>query len=380
MKLPPAESTSFALDLEHHPLFEPWVDPASGVESLILTTNVAPIQQSFYFTNSSMSHDERWLWFYCSYPPNAQRTLAVISLDPARPWVRHFPGAGFSAASPMVADPGEEPGCYFCCGASVWFQPVEGEARVICTLGDDYIRGRRLTRLATHLTTSAGGRYFLLDGEIGNHWFVGVGDRESGTVRVIKEFAINHNHAQFSPTDPDRFLIAHDHTVDPATGRNLHFDTRIWLMDVNDSIYEPLTPHRYCKPYNGISHEWWSADGRICYVDYQAGVFELDLQTRQHTHVWQRPLCHAHCDSTRRYWCADESPYRWPDEHCQVLAFDRQTGKTTQIVSAMPAPAGGRKTYHIDPHPQFSPSDRWIIYTTTVRGRAELAVTRAPHA
>lgn len=378
MILPLVKSPTTPFDPERHPRFERWTDPQSGVESFILTTDLAPIQQSFYFTNPSMSADERWLWIYCSHAPNPQRTLAVVSLDPARPLVRHFPGAGFTAASPMVATSEVEPGCYFCCGASVWFQPVEGEARVICTLSPDYMAGRPLKRLATHLTTSADGRSFLLDGEVGNHWFVGVGDRETGAVRVIKEFAINHNHAQFSPIDPEQFLIAHDHTVDATTGRNLHFDTRIWLMNTRDTVYEPLTPHRYCKPYDGISHEWWSRDGKICYVDYQAGVYELDVESRQHTHVWKRPLCHAHCDSTRRFWCADESPYRWPAETCQVLSYDRVTGQTCQIVSAMPAPAGGRNAYHIDPHPQFSPSDRWIIYTTTVRGRPEVAVARRP--
>lgn len=368
-----------AYQLALHPFFESWTDPVSGVESFILTQRVAPLQQTFYFTNPSVSADGKWLWFYCSFPPNPQRTLGVVSLDPTNPVIKHFPAAGFTSASPMVAPQGEEPGCYFALGASVWLQPLEGEPRIICTLNDKYIAGRRLTRLATHLTVSADGKYFLLDGEIGNHWFIAVGDRATGEVRVIKEFPNNHNHAQFSTIDPNLFLLAHDHTHDPITGRRLHFDTRIWLMDVNNSRYEPLTPFRYCKPYDGIAHEWWASDGSVCYVDYEKGVFRVDPKGGDHQFVWKRPLCHAHCDASGRYWCADDSPYKWKERPCEVLTFDAATLEVTQIVSGMPAPRLGRDGYHIDPHPQFSPDGQWIVYTTTVRNAgADVAVSRSP--
>ena len=37
------------------PLFTPWRDPVSGVESFILTTRVAPVQQSFYYVTPSLT-------------------------------------------------------------------------------------------------------------------------------------------------------------------------------------------------------------------------------------------------------------------------------------------------------------------------------------
>jgi Tol biopolymer transport system component len=363
-------------DLAHHLFFVPWTDPQSGVTSFILNERVAPVQQSFYFTNASVSPDERWLWFYCAAPPNPQSTLGVVSLDPSRPMIRHFPAAGFTSASPMVSPAGEEPGCYLAVGPSVWFQPLDGEARVVCTLGDDFVAGRTLFRLATHLTLSADGRLFLLDGQVGNSYFIALGDRRSGQVRVVKELANNHNHGQFSPIHPELFTVAHDHTHDPITGRRLHFDNRIWLLDIHDSRYEGLTPHRYCKPHHAIAHEWWSRDGWVCYVDYDSGAYELDLATRKLQHVWPTPLCHVHCDhlTPRRWWCADESPYKWDQKPCEVRFFDRTTGRQAQIVSAMPPPPLPRKSYHLDPHPQFSPRDSWIVYTTTVRGRVDVAL------
>src|SRR5690348_8460450 len=98
--------------LSGHPQFTPWTDPASGVVSYVLTARVAPVQKSFYFTDPSVSADERWLSFYAASPPSRHLTRGVVSLAPARPLIRHFPGAGFSEESPMVAPEGDA--AYFC--------------------------------------------------------------------------------------------------------------------------------------------------------------------------------------------------------------------------------------------------------------------------
>src|SRR5262245_52946361 len=118
--------------LAGHPHFTPWTDPVSGVVSYVLTERVAPVQQTFYFTNPSVPADDRGPWFYTACPPNPHRMLGVVSLDPARPLIRHFPGAAFSNGSPMVAPEGDA--AYFCQGAAVWRQPIEGEAELVCQL------------------------------------------------------------------------------------------------------------------------------------------------------------------------------------------------------------------------------------------------------
>jgi len=130
----------------------------------------------------------------------------------------------------------------------------------------------------------------------------------------------------------------------------------------------------YCAPGKGISHEWWSRDGRICYVHYDLGAYECDTASRKHQHVWREPLCHAHCDAQRRSWCADESPYKWAQKPCEVLFFDRAGGRKIAIASGLPEPPLRRKSYHLDPHPQFSPRGTWVVYTTTVRGMVDVAL------
>src|SRR3954469_13044462 len=89
---------------ERSDLFERWIDPVSRVESWILSRRVAPVQQSFYFTNPSFSDDGRFFWIYCAFPPGGDayygRQLAVVDL--VEQTIRHFPETQFTDASPYV--------------------------------------------------------------------------------------------------------------------------------------------------------------------------------------------------------------------------------------------------------------------------------------
>ena len=363
--------------LRVHPFFEVWTDPETGVESFILTERVAPVQQSFYFTNPSLSADGNCLWFYTAFPPAQYRTLGVVGLDPRNPIIRHLPRAQMTYASPMVAPEGDA--AYYCCGPSVWRVSMGEDPVRVCTLSDEYIHHRHLKQLATHLTRSADGKYFLLDGSVGNHWFVGLGDTDTGEVEIIKEFGRCYNHAQFHPTDPETFLIAQDWWRDAISGQYFIYDHRIWLMDTHGGRFEPLRPSDHFGHNTHASHEWWSKDGLICWIDYERGAFECNVADREAVNVWPGPLCHGHCDSSRRYWCADESPYKWNDKPCQVLFFDRERGREINIASGLPKPSLPCLSYHLDPHPQFSSCDSWVIYTTTVRGKVDIALTSVEH-
>lgn len=360
-------------DLSQHPYFEAWKDPVSGVTSYILTKRVAPLQQSFYFTNSSVSADEKWLWFYAAFPPNLQPMLGVVSLDPQNPSTQYFPQAGFTPVSPMVAPQGDA--AYFCMGRHIYKIDVQGQVDLICSVPEDFIAHRNFKRIVTHLTISADGRYFLLDGDIGHLFWVGIIDIHTGEFKVLREFATHYDHAQFSPVDPNLFLLAQDWWKDKLTGKHMRLDHRLWLMDINQTVFEPVEPGNWYDHSGKAAHEWWSKDGMLCWNDYHKGTYECDTTTRKVTHVWKRQLCHAHCSSDRRYWCADESPYRWGIAPVDILFYDRETQKNTVIVTDMAQPPVERGLYHLDPHPQFSPKDSWVVYTTMVRGHVDVALT-----
>lgn len=361
--------------LDRHPLFTPFIDPVSGVTSYLLDEVVAPVQQSFYYVNPSLSADERLLWMMVAWPPARARSLAVVSLDPDNPFVRHFPQAQFPTAHPLVATDG---GVWFGSGPSIFKMDVEGNTERIFTLPDDLIAGRELKRLSTHLSLSADGKFLLLDAALGGSWFVGTAELATGQFRLIREFDNQHNHAQFSPVDPVFFAIARDHYTDPVTGEFHHHTQRSFLMDTHGDRYDCINPQFRCSPFHGACHEWWSGDGRLCFIDYDTGAYEHDPATGETAHVWAEPLCHAHCSRDRRLWCADESPYYWADRPCKVLLFDRQTGRRAEIQSAMPMPGNGywetRSAYHLDPHPQFSPRESFVVYTATNGGRATVAL------
>jgi len=362
-------------ELERHPLFSEHVDPASGVRSFLLKEILAPVQQHFYFVSDSVNQTEDRLWLTCAWPPSRPQSLAWVSLDPDQPETRHFPQAVPDSARPLLSPQG---GVWFGVGPRIFHLEPEGQVEEVFCLPESYIQGRSLDRLATHLTLSADGEYLLLDGSIGNTWFVGTAHLESGEFQLIREFPSHHNHAQFSPVDSSRFLIARDQQTNPVSGQFLHHAQRTWLMNRETDEYRCVNPDHVCSPYHGACHEWWSRDGWLCYIDYDKGVYEMNVDTGERNHLWREPVCHAHCDTTRRYWCADESPYYWNDRPCQVLFLDRETGSRLEIESAMAKPLPHipnlRGLYHVDPHPQFSPRDQWVVYTSTPQGRPTVAL------
>jgi hypothetical protein len=370
-------------DLSRHPLFREWCDPVSGQRSYVLTERVAPIQQSFYFTNPGISADERWCWLYCAFPPSPARTLGVVSLDPDNPVIRHFPASQFEDASPMVSPEGD--GVYFTQQlgsgdertAAVWKMGMDGRPAVVALCDPDWLGNRTIDRLSTHLSMSADKRYLLLDGRIGRRWFVALADLQEGTIRPLHHFAQKYNHALFSPDDPELFLIAQDWRFS-SEGTVLDLDHRTWIMDTRKTFFRPIRPDLWYGHGARPTHEWWSAPGKIAWVDYDEGVFEWDRTSGRTEHIWPGPKCHAHCDPTRRRWCADQSPYEWPGKPCELLLLDRESGRETHIVKAMPPPPVPRKWYHLDPHPQFSPKGTWVCYTTTVMGTVDVALHPVP--
>ena len=362
------------LDLKKHPYFTEWTDPESGVKSYVLTKKVAPLMQSFYFTNCCLSADEKYLWFYAGFPPSpiSSRMLGVVGMDAENPFIQLFPETVFNDVSPLVTPEGD--GVYYAQGSAIWLFRIGHKPEKIMEVDRKYIADRHLFCMCTHLTLSADGKYLLIDGQVGNQWFVAKGDLETRVIEVINEFPRCYNHAQFSPTDPKLFSAAQDWWHDPITGRHTFFAQRIWVMDIDKTLCYPIMPKEWVGHGSDACHEWWSRDGRMCWTDYQKGVFRFNIKTEEKEHVWKRPLCHTHCDSTGRYFCADQSPYTWHITPCQVLFYDSKTGKETAIASGLPKPTWGRMEYHTDPHPQFSPTDEYIVYTTTVAEDITLAI------
>jgi hypothetical protein len=365
------------MDLAKHPYFEPWTDPASGVTSYLLKERVAPIQKGLYYVTPSVSADGRWLWFSAAFPPSHQAFLAAACLDPADPRIRSFPATA-RGGNPLVLPEGDA--VHVPIEDGIWRLAFDGTIVPVLRMPAEIIAGRRLFSLVTDLTVSADGRYFALDSHIGNRWLVSLGEVATGRVTPLRWFAACHHHAAFSPVDPDLMLVNQGPWNDPITGDKFDMNVRMWLMDTRLTRYEPLFGDLWFGRNCQSCHEWWTADGRICWCDYDRGVFECDPNAvpRTRTLVWPRPMWHGQCDPSGRYFCGDQYPYhRTGDKPCRVFFFDRRAGRDVAIVSAMrlpDLPHGEWRPFHLDPHPHFSPDGRFVVYTTTARGTVDVAI------
>jgi len=359
-------------DLNRHPLFRAWSDPISGITSHVLVERVAPVQYRLPSPSSGISRDERWLWFVCAHPPNQQRSLGLVCLDPAEPEIRHFPQAGFSGLAPQVTPEGDS--VHFCAGSRVYRMNRHGQYSEVCRLGDDYLGGRHLWRLSSYCSPSPDGRYLLLDGLVGHHSFVAVGDLASGQVSIVREFQAHHGNAQFDPSDPQRVLVAQLPRRDPISGLHLEAVLRLHRMELDGANYHCLTPHIPSDRSHGISFEWWTDEGEVAYVDRETGVWTIDRETLRHRHRWSEPLCHADIHAGGRYLCADRDPLRWRDHPMGVLFYDSRHGRGIDIDSGMPTPVWPRREVAVAPMPRFSPLGTWISYTTTRNGGVDLAL------
>lgn len=361
------------LNLKNHPYFTEYTDPVSGVVSYILTERVSQMQQHFYFSECSLTDDGNYLWIWCRNPPSRAMHLSVVSMDPENPTITPFLKTMCQSSCPRVVPNSHD--VIFSIAEDIWRMTKEGELTKLFSLPSDFINNRRLSKLSTHLPLSCDGRYIGLDADVGNRTYVGLADLETGEFKVLNSFDRHYDHMQFSPVDPELFLIDQDGHHDLFTGEFTNIDIRTWLMDTKQTRFEPLIANAwYTRGGVEYCHDFWSEDGQVCFVEYKKGAFECNVDTRELNHVWNRPLCHCHTRD-RKLWTGDNTPYAWAGKPCKTLFFDRETSKEIEIFSGNPYPKLGRFG-HNDPHPSFTKDSEYIISSTTVLGRtADVAIT-----
>jgi len=386
--------------LEDTKLFTRWADPKSGVESYILTARVAPLQQSFYYVNSSITNDGRYFWFYCAFPPSGSahngRTLAFIDFHEGK--ICHCPETQFSHASPFVDDVTGV--VYWCNETGIWKREprADAEPELVNRYAADFVKRRRVWRYATHLTLSADRTHFQIDGEVGNEWYVGRAPLDGSEIEIWQTFDRSYNHAQFNPVDPDLVLLAQDFYVDRIHWEYHPYENRLWTIRKGEkarAVYEK-SPEGYkgvrqdgalvngaarkvsdCRAMH--SHEWWSADGlSIWYVHHgpDYGVERVKVGCAEPELVWPHAtISHAHSDKTDQFLVGDSLPPQDATDR-RVTFRNTRTERDINLVSFMPDMTGDELRYHIHCHPRFCFDDRLICYTTTVLGRVDVAFTR----
>ncbi|MGC9396337.1 MAG: hypothetical protein ACP5J4_15950 [Anaerolineae bacterium] len=360
------------IDLAKSKLFTPWTDPDSGVTSYILTQKVAPVQEAFYFVNNSVTRDGRYWWFYCAFPPSGTagqgRTLGVVDFETQE--VRHFPDTQFNHASPFVdAETGE---VYWGMGDAVWRRgPKPGDAATLVNrLPEELTMMRPIERVATHLTKSADGRAFFIDASVGLQFVFGALPLDGSDFELWHTFQRNHNHAQFSPTDPELVLFAEENHPDPITGLRFRIIDRLWLIRRGEQ------PHPIMPTPTRLTHEWWDPDGQHVYcIKGDVGVWRVNIATQAVEEIpFPGGRWHSHSSVTGQYLIGDANPRFYRGCPSTVNFLNRETGKSVRLVDNPEMPNYTGAKYHIDPHPRFCFGDQVVVFTTTVRGVVDVAM------
>lgn len=363
-------------DLTKHPFFEEFIDEKTGVKSYILKEKVARLQLNFYFSDIGLTEDNQYLWIKCIDWPAQNRHLAVVSMDPDRPFIRNFPHASMNTSEVQLI-----PGTHDVLIAienRVYRVDVEGNLFPVLEVPAAFIGNRLLDQISTHLSVNRDKELVLLDMRIGGKTYVATGNLNTGEIKHLHKFNRQYNHAMFCPTDPKLFLIDQDWELDPISGERFDADQRMWLMDIEGSRLEAVLPDNWFRHNNSIiCHDFWSQDGWLCWPDLWGNVCEYNIHSKECNTVWTHSICHCHTID-RRLWVGDDSPYAWATRPCRTVFFDRESGKELDIFSAMPNPLfpRGGPVYHLDPHPFFSYDNQYIVSTTTVKnGEVDVAIT-----
>jgi hypothetical protein len=357
------------IDLSESELFEPQKGTRSAVPVYILTEKVAPLQQGFYFVNSGMTDDARFLWFYCAFPPSLVKTLGFIDFETGQVW--HFPETQFSGASPYV-DPqtGE---VFWSIRESIWRLSPHGNSQpqLVNSLPKDVVGARTVYRLATHLTRSADGKEFFIDAALGLQWIMGTLPVDGGDFEMWHRFDRNYNHAQFSPTDPDLALFAEENHSDPITGLRFPIRDRMWLIRRGEQS-RPV----FASPTR-VTHEWWDADGQHVWCTWGNEAWRTNIGTQTVEKIaWPAHCWHAHNSKDGDYLVCDSNEKFYRGCPSSVYFMNRHTETCIKIIDNPEMKGLTGSQYHIDPHPRFCAGDTFITFTTTVRGEVDLAIVK----
>lgn len=150
---------------------------------------------------------------------------------------------------------------------------------------------------------------------------------------------------------------------------------RLWVIRRGEEA-QPIKPK-----WEEASHEWWSSDGKcIYYVDWKKGIVKIDLQSNEKVHVYPYMCRHGHASSNDSYFTADDfldDPW-YRGCRTNVSFYNGITKKRIDIMTELPTLYTRDEpcVYHIDPHPRFTRNDDYIIFTTTVLGRVDVAITK----
>ncbi len=374
--------------------FKKYVDE-SGVVSYILTTRVAPVQQSLYFKNTCMSDDGRYLWFRCVFPPAFYQIMAVLDFESDEITV-HYETAGPLETLPQVDTSNGDiihangRGLYrIKPGDTENYETIATSSVITKTVIDRFQKNLKGDRPANGLKPSyvvwdASNRYILVDTQFTT------GGSKVGTINLeTGEYTLwtmvedrKYCHAEICPTNPDIGIVAEDFYIDPATGeykliRTLPDGTLCRIVLVSKDGKAEVIPPMY---KTRATHEWWSYDGKSIYsVDMTMGLCRYTLDDKKWELRVPGKAWHGHSSKDDKYYVSDIDLVEQNFRGCEsaVRFYNYETKKDIMIITKNPRwnEPDKQNSFHMDPHPGFTCNDNYIAHTVTLDGHIDVALT-----
>jgi oligogalacturonide lyase len=203
---------------------------------------------------------------------------------------------------------------------------------------------------------------------------------KTGEVKTFNHCTDWMNHVQFSPTDPDLIMFAHEgpwHKVD-----------RIWTIHTDGTGLRKI--HTRTMDMEIAGHEFFNPDGKIIWYDLQTpkskvfwlGGFELATgKTIRYSLQKSEWSVHFNVAPDGKLFAGDgggPDSVAAPDNGQWIYLFTPRNGKfeAEKLVNL------AKHDYRLEPNVTFTPDQKWIVFRSNMYGPTQIyavEVQKASH-
>lgn len=382
-------------------LFEPVIDPLSGVTTHLLKTDLAQWNaQTLYFTSPTYSADGRFLLFLASDDEFKVRSVPrkIMLIDFLKDEIVDL---GIKYDRGPLLDSKTDSLYYFnrmrlmFCRRDLLVDPLK-EIDVVAVPKEFGELGKG-DSLFTHITLTTDRSKIWCDCHVGSRYFQGLLDIPTGAFEKWAETKFLCNHGQINPVRDDLALCAWECAKFKSVAELTDEERKTVKVDASGVTTNVKRPADWTYPRlqlfvrgkgspttipstfgNYATHEWWARDGKGFIFCSGGEVIYHDLASGK-----QRSLCshggtHATLTSDNRYVTFDAG-FRG-SARGKPFAVGLCAAEKDQVVWIRPYTGrycddGDQSKIHPDTHPHFSADDRWVVWTWLDPHRMRVAVT-----
>lgn len=353
-------------------LFERHVDRKSGMTGYVLRDRLGFNQQTFYFTQKSMTDDGRFLLFEVA-DEDRRFVKRMAMVDFVKDELVFVRGVERRTDAEMAYLDTETDELWYLDGDAFYKRCLLVDPQkpvLVCKVPVELTAHGKISRMFTHLTLNRAKTKAFFDVRYADDLMVqGVMDFTTGRFEKWADArGICINHGSINPVDDTLGLCAQEVSFTDSKG------VRHDIKHNADGVYPRLQLtcpgiREMIEPAlcNGATHETWAEDGKG-FIYCSCGVNYHDLKTDEQYRLTSLYAAHSTMTADNRYLVFDRQTeednwYRgcpW-----NVIFWNRETGRFVYVYYGSPAlnAKGEGHALHPDPHPHFCCKDRYIVCT-----------------